>query len=110
MTFDDGAVEGGTSSWDHVKLEAEKLGATLVALHSRVDREVERGGPRADRSRCLIVSVVSTFRRLEVLNQLDSEHFKFLCSSSSPPNTSTPDVSVPWIHIFKFFLLSLFEV
>ena len=30
VTFDDSAVEGGTSSWDHVKLAEEKLGATLV--------------------------------------------------------------------------------
>ena len=30
MAFDDSAVEGGTSSWDYVKLEEEKLGAALV--------------------------------------------------------------------------------
>ena len=30
VAFDDSAVEGGTSGWDHVKLEEEKLGATLV--------------------------------------------------------------------------------
>ena len=62
---------------------------------------VSRERPRADRSRCLIglLSQVSRF-----------EPFKLLCSSSSPPNTSTPAVTVPWIHISQFCLLSFLEV
>ena len=118
MTFDDGTVEGGTSGWDHVKLEEEKLGATLVLCvvewqkpETGRSREMDLGPTEADTClpTYLIVNVSVEVCHLDNLS-LDPFKFKLLCSSSSAPNTSTPDVSVPWLHISQFCLLSFLEV
>ena len=49
VTFDDRTVEGGTCSWDHVKLAEEKLGATLVLVLCVVEWQKTVG--RVDRER-----------------------------------------------------------